>query len=268
MLLPAIFLFIIGTFFGSFLSVIIYRIHKEKKGIIKGRSECPYCHKKLAVQDLIPIFSYLIGAGKCRFCKKKISIHYLLIELLCGAVFAAFYILYPFFIYEFGNLACNFNAVLFLNYIFYIIVSLFLILIFFYDLKYLQIPEIFSLPAIALVFVVGIFLSEPGLYSMVIGGAIGGLFFGFQFWISKEKWLGFGDVQIGILMGLLLGWQMLLLGLFITYIIGSIISLILMSFKKVGLKSQMPFAPFMIIGIFITIFFGEYLLDLYLNTIF
>jgi prepilin signal peptidase PulO-like enzyme (type II secretory pathway) len=267
MVLPAIFLFIIGTFFGSFLSVIIYRIHKEKKGIIKGRSECPYCHKRLAVQDLIPIFSYLISAGKCRFCKKKISIHYLLIELFSGIIFAVFYFMYPFFIYEFGTLACNFDSAVFLNYLFFTVVSLFLILIFFYDLKYLLIPEIFTFPAIALIFVVGIFTPEPGLYSMLIGGAIAGLFFGFQFWISKEKWLGFGDVQVGILMGLLLGWQMFLMGLFITYIIGSIISLILMVSKKVGLKSQVPFAPFMIIGTFVTIFFGEYLLNLYLNAL-
>jgi len=267
MLLPAIFLFIIGTFFGSFLSVVIYRIHKNKKGIIKGRSECPYCHKKLAMRDLVPIFSYLVYGGKCRFCKKKINVHYLLIELLTGALFAIFYLIYPFFTYQFGELACNFDAILFLNFGFYIVVSLFLILIFFYDLKYLEIPEIFTLPAIALVFIVGIFMPEPGLYSMLVGGAIGGIFFGFQFWISKEKWLGFGDVQVGILMGLLLGWQLFLIGLFITYIIGSIISLLLMIFKKVGLKSQIPFAPFMIIGTFTTIFFGDYLLNLYLNAL-
>lgn len=267
MILPAIFLFVIGTFFGSFLSVVIYRIHEDKKGIIKGRSECPYCHKKLEMRDLVPIFSYLINRGKCKICKKKISIHYLLIEILTGIIFAAFYILYPFFIYEFGNLACNFNTVLFFNYIFFVIVSLFLILIFFYDLKYLQIPEVFTLPAIALIFVVGIFMPQPGLYSMLIGGAIAGLFFGFQFWISKEKWLGFGDIQVGILMGLLLGWQFFLIALFVTYIVGSIMSLILMLFKKVGLKSQIPFAPFMIIGTFITLFFGDYIMNLYLNTL-
>ncbi len=266
MIIPTIFLFIIGTFFGSFLSVVNFRIHKNKKGILKGRSECPHCHKKLKFIDLIPIYSFLRTAGKCRICKKKIDINYLIIEIVTATIFAAFYILYPFFTYEFGELACNFNGLLFFYYVFYVVISLFLISIFFYDLKYLKIPEIFTLPAIALIFVTGIFVPEPGLYNMLIGGAIGGLFFGFQVWISKETWLGKGDVQIGILMGLLLGWKLLIVSIFVTYIIGSIVSLILLSFKKVSFKSQVPFAPFMIIGTFITIFFGNYLLNLYLNT--
>jgi prepilin signal peptidase PulO-like enzyme (type II secretory pathway) len=266
MIIPAIFLFIIGTFFGSFLSVVNYRIHKNKKGILKGRSECPHCHKRLKFRDLIPIYSYLRTAGKCRICKKKIDINYLFIELATGGIFAAFYILHPFFTYEFRELACNFNSMVFFNYAFFVVVSLFLISIFFYDLKYLKIPEIFTLPTIALIFIVGLFIPEPGLYNMLIGGAIGGLFFGFQVWISNEKWLGKGDVQIGILMGLLLGWKLLIVSIFITYIIGSIISVILLSTKKLGLKSKIPFAPFMIIGTFITIFFGDYLLNLYLNT--
>jgi len=267
MVLPVILLLILGAFFGSFLSVVIYRIHADKKGIVKGRSECPHCHKKLKVRDLVPIFSYLVGGGKCRICKKKISIHYLLIEIVCAAVFVGFYFVYPFFLYEFGDLVCSFDSSLFLYYLFFIVVSLFLVAIAFFDLKYLEIPEIFTLPAIAIVFVVGIFLPEPSLYSMLIGGAIAALFFGAQVWISKEKWLGAGDVQVGILIGLLLGWQLFLMGLMITYIVGSLISLSLMAGKKVNLKSQVPFAPFMVLGTFITIFFGEFFLDLYLQVL-
>ncbi|MFC1647611.1 prepilin peptidase [Patescibacteria group bacterium] len=267
MVLPIIFLFIIGTFFGSFLSVVIYRIHGEKKGIFWGKSQCTHCHKNLKPRDLMPIFSYLIGRGKCRICKKKISIHYLLIEVLTGATFAALYLMFPFFTYEFGVLTCNFDTGLFLSYLYFTVVSLFLISILFYDLKHLQIPEIFTLPAIGLIFVVGIFLPEPGLYSMLIGGAIAAMFFGIQVWISKEKWLGAGDTQVGVLMGLFFGWEKFLLALMVTYLVGSLISLVLLSGKKVNLKSQVPFAPFLVLGTFITIFFGDYLLELYLQTL-
>ena len=102
---------------------------------------------------------------------------------------------------------------------------------------------------------------------MVVGGALAGLFFGAQVWISKEKWLGAGDIQIGILMGLLLGWQLLLVAVLISYVVGSIISIILLASKKVTPKSQVPFAPFLVIGTFVTLFFGEYILEIYLNTI-
>lgn len=270
MILPAIVLFIIGAAFGSFLSVVIFRLHEEKKGIFFGKSECPYCHKNLKWYDLIPIFSYIIRLGKCAYCKKTIHISYLLLELLCALLFVIFYYLYPFLTFgiEAGLYEFIFSFVLLLQYLYFIILSWILIGILFYDLKYLEIPEIFTLPTISFVFVVGLFLPEPGLQNMVIGGALAGLFFGVQVWISKEKWLGSGDIQIGVLMGILLGWQYLILAILISYVVGSLISLILLAFKKVTPKSQIPFAPFLIIGTFATIFFGEYILDLYLNSIF
>lgn len=266
MTFPIIVLFILGTVFGSFLSVVIYRMHEEKKGIFFGKSECPFCHKNLKWFQLIPIVSYIIHLGKCAYCKKKIHISYFLLEVLCGTIFVAFYYFYPFFIYNFdATIFFDFN--LLLQYLYYIILGWILLGIFFYDLKYMEIPEIFTLPTISFVFIVGLFLPIPGLQNMVIGGALAGLFFGIQVWISKEKWLGAGDVQLGVLMGILLGWQYLILAILISYVVGSIISLSLLAYKKVTPKSQIPFAPFLVIGTFITIFFGEYLMNLYLNSI-
>lgn len=267
MILPAIVLFIIGASFGSFLSVVIYRLHKEQKGILFGKSECPYCHKHLKWTDLIPVISYLTHMGKCAHCKKKIHISYLLLELVCGLLFVVFYLIYPFLTLNVA-LGLQFDFILFLQFIYFVFIGWILIGILFYDTRYLEIPEFFSLPTILLVFVVGLFLQEPGLQSMIIGGGLAGVFFGAQVWISKEKWLGAGDIQIGILMGLLLGWQFLILAVFISYVIGSVISIILLASKKVTPKSQVPFAPFLVIGTFVTIIFGEYLLDIYLNSIF
>jgi len=267
MILPIIVLFIIGAAFGSFLSVLIYRLHKEKKGIFFGKSECPYCHKNLQWYDLIPIVSYLMRLGKCGYCKKRISISYLLLELVCGLMFISFFLIYPFLLFEIQGIVF-FDVGILLKYIYFCLVGIALIGILFFDAKYLEIPEAFTLPTIILIFLVGLFLPEPGLYSILIGGALAGLFFGAQVWISKEKWLGSGDIQVGILMGLLLGWQLLILAVLISYVLGSFISLFLMAFKQVTPKSQIPFAPFLVTGTFITLFFGEYILDLYLNTIF
>lgn len=267
MILPIIVLFIIGAAFGSFLSVVIYRLHKEKKGIFFGKSECPYCHKHLKWSDLIPVVSYLMHLGKCAHCKKNIHISYLLLELVCGLLFVSFYLVYPFFTFNFDAIIF-FDFILFLKFIYFAFIGWILIGILFYDTKHLEIPEIFTLPTILLIFVVGLFLPEPGLQSMVIGGALGGLFFGAQVWISKEKWLGAGDVQVGILMGLLFGWQLLILAVLISYILGSIISIVLLALKKVTPKSQIPFAPFLVIGTFVTLLFGDLILDIYLNSIF
>ncbi|MFC1599766.1 prepilin peptidase [Patescibacteria group bacterium] len=267
MILPLIVLFIIGAAFGSFLSVVVYRLHEEKKGIFFGKSECPFCHKNLKWYDLIPVVSYLVRLGKCAYCKKKIHISYLLLELICGLMFVSFYFVYPFITYNFEGISF-FDFGMLLQFGYFVIVGWILVGILFFDAKYSEIPEIFTLPTLGLVFIAGLFLPEPGLQSMVIGGAVAGLFFGAQVWISKEKWLGAGDVQIGILMGLLLGWQLLILAVLISYVVGSVISLFLLAYKKVTPKSHIPFAPFLVIGTFVTIFYGEYILDIYLNSIF
>lgn len=257
MVLPLIALFILGTIFGSFLSVINYRIRHKKKGILFGRSQCNHCHKNLKFYQLIPIFSYIIGGGKCMSCKKKIHISYPLLELACGLLLAGLYFYIPFNNFDFSLL----------NYSYLAFVGLCLIGIFFYDIRYFEIPEIYTFSAIAITFLWGIFSPTITLYEMAIGGGLAAVFFGFQVIASKEKWLGAGDTQVGILMGLLLGWKLFLVSLVVTYLFGLIITIILLATKKVKRNSKIPFAPFLVTGTFITIFFGNYILELYLNTL-
>ncbi|MCD6109572.1 prepilin peptidase [bacterium] len=265
MILPIIALFIFGTMFGSFLSVINYRIRKNEKGIFFGRSKCPYCHKNLKAYQLIPIISYFVGGGKCMFCKKKISITYPLLELAGGLTLVSLFIYEPFIKLTFSGI--QYFALPSLLYFLYLsFIGFCFIGIFFYDIQYLEIPEIYTFPAIALVFLWGIFGTTLSLYDSAIGGALAGIFFGIQVLISKEKWLGAGDLQLGILIGLFFGWKLFLLALFIIYFIGLIITLILMATKKVKRTSKIPFAPFLIMGSFITLFFGKSILNFYINT--
>ncbi len=270
MLFPIIVLFIIGTIFGSFLSVVIARIRTQKKGIFLGKSECPDCGKRLNAVDLIPIFGYIINKGKCKYCHKKISPHYPLLELITGLMFVAFFIKFPFIDFEyFGTQVCGgfFCQSTFTSYIYNTTIGLFLIGIFFYDLKYMEIPEIFTFPAIGIIFVGSILFPEPGMASMAIGGASAGLFFGIQVWLSKETWLGKGDTQVGILMGMLFGFKLFIVSLIIIYLIGLITTVPLLIAKKVTKKTRIPFAPFMVISTFITLFFGEFLYSFYFDTL-
>ena len=154
-----------------------------------------------------------------------------------------------------------------LNFTYFSFVSLCFIGILFYDIQYLEVPEIYTFSAIAVVFLWGILSPTLSLYDMAIGGGIAAIFFGLQVMISKEQWLGSGDTQVGILMGLFFGWQLFLVSLFLTYIIGLIVTLILIAMKKVRRNSKIPFAPFLVTGTFITLFFGNYILDLYASTL-
>lgn len=261
-----IFLFILGLIFGSFLSVVIHRIRKNKKGIIFGKSHCPHCKKTLTARDLIPLVSFIINKAKCRHCKKHIGWHYFWLELTTGLIFGVLFLKMPFAeILTSGNIIIFPEALVF--YVYSILLSLFLIAIAFYDLLYLEIPEIFSIPAIIFVVVVNLIFQQPPFLDMAFGALAALLFIGLQVWMTGEKWMGAGDIRVGLIMGLFFGWQLFIIALLLAYFLGSLITLILMMGRLINLKSKIPFAPFLVLGTFLTMFFGDYLLELYLGTL-
>lgn len=266
--LISILVFIFGTIIGSFLSVVIYRVRKGKKGIIFSRSICPQCKKKLKWRHLVPVLSWLFLKGKCGYCNKKISPHYLLLELITGLLFLLTFLNWNFIeaipsivnplIFSYGI-----NWEIFQVFIFYLIEFSLLMAIFFYDLMYKEIPDRFSLPAIAVAIAGGFILGTTAPLGMLIGGAAILGFFLLQFLISKGAWIGGGDLRMGILIGVLLGWKLGLVALIIAYLFGSIVSIALLIQRKITRKSRIPFGPFLVTGIIAAIFFGAQILNWY-----
>jgi prepilin signal peptidase PulO-like enzyme (type II secretory pathway) len=257
-----IFVFILGLVVGSFLNCVIYRL-ETGESFLKGRSYCPHCKHVLSWKDLIPIFSFLILKGKCRYCGKKISFQYPLVELLTGILFV---LAIP--IYE---------ALTSIDLIFYWILTSFLIIIFVFDLKHYLIPDKVIYPAIAITFLNQVLTSNiqhltstsniEHLTSNLMLGILPSLFFLALILISHETWMGFGDFKLSILMGLILGWPKILVSLFFAFLSGALFGLILILLKRKTLKSQIPFAPFLVSGTFFAMFFGEKIVDWYLNLI-
>jgi prepilin signal peptidase PulO-like enzyme (type II secretory pathway) len=237
----------LGLVFGSFLNVLIPRLHSGEGGILTGRSHCPKCNTTLTPLDLIPVLSYLFTRGKCRHCKTKVSLWYPIVEITVGLTFLllSFYFRTPFE---------------WIEHAFYFYILLF---IFFFDLKHSEIHDGVLIPAI--VIAAGLCFLMPDPLSHLIGGLIGFVFFGAQYVLSKGKWIGAGDMRIGAFMGLILGWQLTLVALFISYILGSIIGIFLMLCKEVKGRSAVPLGPFLVIGTFITFFYGEVILRWYLS---
>lgn len=271
-LLTATIIFILGTTIGSFLSVVIYRLQANKKGIILSRSICPACKTPIKWQHLIPIFSWIFLRGKCAYCDKKIASFYPFLELLTGAIFLFSFLNWNFLEGiesimngEFPNY--NINLETFKILLFYLVEVSFLMLIFFYDLLHKEILDKISIPAMAIAIVGGLALGLQSPLNMLIGAASFFTFFLLQFLISRGTWIGGGDLRLGILLGLLLGWQMGLTALIIAYIIGSIFSLYLLISRKANRKTMLPFGPFVVSGIIITLFYGEEILDWYLGTL-
>jgi leader peptidase (prepilin peptidase)/N-methyltransferase len=265
LILTICFVFILGAAIGSFISVLVDRIKKGKKGIFMGRSECPKCKEKLRTTDLIPIISYLFLKGKCRYCKKPIGTHYPALELFSGLTFVTILINFNFINETNGISTVNFQTLL--TFGIYSIYEAFFIAIFFYDLLNSEIPDIFLFPIIGITLIGSLILGTPNILSMGIALGISLIIFGGQYLLSRGTWIGEGDVYFAIAMAFAFGWQLLLVAIFLTYIFGGITAVILLAAKKVSKKTHIPFAPFMVLGSLLTIFFGSDILNWYLKSI-
>lgn len=264
-----LFIFILGLCVGSFLNVVILRLQTGEK-IVVGRSHCPKCKKELSWLENIPLFSFIMLQGKCKGCKKRISWQYPIVELLTGILF-----LVPLF----------FSTSIFLL-IYYWIIICFLIIIFVYDFKYYVILNKVVWPAIIFVFLAQgcLWLLKNNFSYSLPASSAGGLiahyslfifsaiiisgFFLCQYLISKGRWIGGGDIRLGFLMGLILGWPNCLVALFLAYILGLIVSLPLLFLGKKKMNSQIPLGTLLSLATLITLFFGQQILTWYLKLIY
>lgn len=264
-IIVVVFLAVMGLAMGSFVGALTWRLH-EHKDFVKDRSECEHCHHKLAVADLIPVLSYLALRGKCRYCKKPISWTAPALELVVAALFVASYYFWPL---EFTTWQAWTSFVLWLVYV----VGLVALLV--YDLRWMLLPNviIFPLALVAVVesairYTVQIGVSPLDYLQSVVMGilVLGGLYW-VLYTFSKGKWVGYGDVKLGIFMGVALGFQRSLLALFLANIIGFIAVLPGVLTGKLKRTSRVPFGPFLIVAFIVSFLFGEQLIDWYLRLI-
>lgn len=249
MLIIQILIFILGLSIGSFLNVCIYRI-PEKKSIAFPSSHCPNCKHDLNAIDLIPILGFLINRRKCRYCGVKISMQYPLVELLTGIVFLMLF--NKFFIS--------------MEFLKYALLSSLLITIAVIDLERQEIPDeliIFGLIAGMLFNIYNIKTDMvPGIMGFILGG---GVFLIIAMLTNGA--MGGGDIKLMAVLGLFFGWKLILLISFIAFIIGAVISLILIATKVKTRKDYIPFGPFIAIAALITIFYGLEIVRIYVLSI-
>lgn len=231
-----IFIFVFGTIIGSFLNVVIDR-HNTGRGL-GGRSRCDATGRVLSWYELVPVLSYVVQGGKSLHSKTKLSLQYPLVETGTGLMFVLLlYKLWPLVFITPTNF-------MFFFLVFCYIVSL-LIIIFVYDIKHKIIPNLF----------VWQFNIVVLLFALLFNGTVTALLAGplvalplFSLWfVSKGKWLGFGDVKFALGMGWLLGISGGFAALLLSFWIGAILGIFILLIRKQK-NHQLPFAPFLIIG--------------------
>jgi len=261
--------FIFGLIIGSFINCLIWRLHTREK--MWGRSYCPKCGKTIVWYDNIPVLSFVLLKGRCRQCGERISWQYPVVELTTGILFAlAFFMNYELGIMNYGFYGFNiFSVIHHSSFIIQLVRDWFIIIvmviIFVYDLRWYLILDKVTLPACIVVLILNLFLGVSWL-SLLISAIIGSSFFLIQFIVSRGRWIGGGDIRLGLLMGLVLGrWDYLLLAIGLAYFIGSIVGIGLIIFGKKKWDAKLPLGVFLSIATVITILFGSEIINWYLN---
>lgn len=290
---------ILGLIVGSFINVLTLRFNPDEPNRINkafhGRSHCPYCKRQLTWFELIPIFSFIFLRGKCRTCHQKISWQYPIVEFSTALIFVIL-------VWKILNL--NFlSYYLFVKPEIYFWAPILILLWFFFvsvlisvsviDLRHCIIPDkitIFS-SIIAFLASVGFLIlgkfpqlnfpkyslnflgpfADPLILSInpilyyLIGAMLLSAFLFFIFAITGGKAIGFGDVKLAFLIGLMLGPVSGVMAMMLSFVIGSIVGIYLIASGKKKLKGAVPFGPFLSLGVLSVIVFGETIVKFYLS---
>ncbi|MEO5646486.1 MAG: prepilin peptidase [Candidatus Paceibacterota bacterium] len=247
MILLPIFIFIFGLIIGSFLNVVILRLNTGRSPA-QGRSKCARCNTPLSWYELIPVFSYIGLKGKCKTCNTHISFQYPIVELLTAIVFTI--------IYTTALATYGFTTMTAIVFVFSTIIAALLIIIFVYDIRHTIIPD-----TIVYLFIIMALLSILWSTFTVSGFSAGiaifnGVFVALPFFLlwalSKGRFMGFGDVKLALGIGWLLGLTGGFSALLFSFWIGGIVGLFMLALsRKYHMRSEIPFAPFLIMGTFI-----------------
>lgn len=254
--------FIFGAIVGSFLNVVILRLPAEET--LGGRSHCISCGHTLSAWHLIPIVSFVFLGGKCAFCRARISPRYFLIEVLCGLLFAASaWFVHPQTVSAIFTLLVWWVAAASLLSVFVIDLEHYLI---FDSILYIAGTLVIICNVAAVIVLGGSFTTVFSVVGMSLFGAVvGALPFFLVWWFSKGKWMGFGDVKLMLLLGILAGPKLVFVTLLLAIFSGGFVSMLLLVFTKKTMKSHIPFGCFLAPAGLISLVFGQQILNWYLG---
>src|SRR3990167_4369449 len=214
---------LLGAALGSFILTVVDRLEHDQKWW-RGRSRCERCRRTLQAWELIPIVSAVLLRNRCRTCSANFGYWHLGVELGLAILFVLAVWLPP----ELGTDSLALRLA---------IISL-LAALFVSDVRYGSVPDQISVPAILLVFLAAALQGQ--IATSLLGAGVGCLVFALQYIGSKGRWVGSGDIRLGLLIGALAGWPYVLATLLLAYVGGALIALILLAIPRVGRTYKLP----------------------------
>ena len=241
----------LGLAIGSFLNVCVHRIPR-RASIMRPRSRCPHCEYELRWYDNIPVVSYAILRGRCRRCRARISARYPIVELVTLGVFLLHYFVF------------GWSALLAVRLIF----ACALIVLFAIDLEHQILPDVITLPGIAAGLIFSLVL-PPGIVDSLIGTLVGGgvlwLIGEAYYRFAGQEGMGGGDVKMLAMVGAFLGWKLVVVTLFLSSILGSVIGMGVIATRRGGMKYALPYGTFIALGALVASLYGEPIVNWYVG---
>ncbi|KKW42481.1 MAG: Type 4 prepilin-like protein leader peptide-processing enzyme [Candidatus Magasanikbacteria bacterium GW2011_GWA2_56_11] len=248
-------IFFLGLAFGSFLNALEWRL-AHGWSVFQGRSQCTRCARRLAWWENMPVVSFLLLRGRCRSCRQPISLQYPLVELIVAA-------LWVFSWYRAGEPAVA--SLEFVGAARAAVIVWLSVFLFVYDLKHQEVPDGPVLGGALVIFLLALVTGEPSWGVMLIGAAAGAGFFLWQYLLSRGRWIGGGDVRIGLFIGLAVGWPMVVFALMAAYIIGAVVSVVLVSWRLQSFSGRTPFGTYLSLALLLALWFGPGIVGWYLS---
>ncbi len=240
---------VLGLCLGSFLNCMAWRLYEGET--LGGRSHCRSCNKTIAWYDNIPILSFFLLKARCRHCHDNISWQYPMVEFITGLLFVLAFMATPFsWIFIIRN---------------WFIISV-LVLIFIMDARWYVILDKISIPSALIILGVNIWLGMSW-QNLLISATIGTGFFLIQYLVSRGRWIGGGDIRLGFLLGVALGWPQIVAALFLAYGLGAVYGIILLISKKKTWGSMVAFGTCLSVAGAISLLYGTGIVNWYLSLI-
>ena len=264
--ISVIILALLGLTFGSFVNAAVWRIRQKRAlSLLDDRSECTHCGHKLAWFDLIPVVSWAMLRGRCRYCGKRIE-DTPLPEIGVTLYFVGSFILWP------GNLGMALGIT---DFVFWLVYGVLLAILFVYDVRYMLLPNKLTYTLIVLAavnLIIHIIAMPADAVSLIVNAAlgvvsIGGIYLALYV-VSRGRWVGFGDVKLGVFLGLaLMNWKLGLLTFLLANLLGCLVILPGLLTRKLTRTSRVPFGPFLIVAFVIAMLVGRPIVTWYLTAL-
>lgn len=250
---------ILGLLVGAIMNAKVMRT-RDSMEFTNGRA-CSVCAVPVKKSEMLPIVGYMAMKGRCGKCLSVVPWQYPATELALGILFGLFAARA---LYHLGVPEFVMPGEEWLLFIRDAAMSAALVMVFMFDYRASVIPDRVTIPAMIVAIVLNVILGMPVL-ELLLGGLVVGGFFAIQLILSRGRWVGGGDVRMGMLMGFILGPILGIVGLFLSYVSGAFVGVILLLTKKRSMDSHVPFGTFLALATFAAMFFGDQLVNWYLN---